>query len=103
LSQTTVPSTGSEITPVCSMLGMPRGVGRAFTGSTLTAIPQIIRPVFNMGAFVTTTPLAPQDCDILIDGGIIVTQGTTLSLQGVAGAGTSPLVILGFTYEEVPV
>lgn len=102
-SQATVPSGGTEITPVCSLLGFPRGVGRAFTGSTLSAIPTLIRPVFNMGAFLATTALAPQDCDVLIDGSIIVTPGTTLSLQGIAAAGTTPLVILGFTFEEIPV
>jgi hypothetical protein len=101
-SQTTVPSTGTELTPVCSMLGAPRGVGRVFTGSTVASTPAIIRPVFNMGAFLATTAVAPQDCDVLIDGGIIVTQGTAICLQGIAAAGTSPLVILGFTYEEIP-
>ena len=103
IAQNTVPTTGTELTPTCSKLGMPRGVGRIFTGSTLTQAPTIVRPVFNMGAFVGTTALAPQDCDVLIDGGIIITPGTTLSLQGIAGAGTSPLVILGMTWEEIPV
>lgn len=102
-AQATVPTGGTEITPTCSLIGFPRGVGRAFTGSTLAAIPTIVRPVFNMGAFLATTPLAPQDCDVLIDGGIIVTPGSSISLQGVAAAGTTPLVILGVTYEEIAV
>lgn len=103
LSQVTVPTGGTEIIPICSLLGMPRGVGRAFTGSTLSAVPQIIRPVFNMGAFVGTSPVLPQDCDVLIDGGIIISPGSALSLQGIATAGTTPLVILGITYEEINV
>lgn len=102
-AQPTVPTGGTEIIPLCSMLGMPRGVGRAFTGSTITAVPTLVRPVFNMGAFVATTPIAPQDCDVLIDGAIIVTPGASISLQGIAAAGTTPLVILGITYEEIPV
>ena len=102
-SQVTVPLTGTEIIPACSLLGAPRGVGRAFSGSTFSAAPTIIRPVFNMGAFVNTTPLAPQDCDVLIDGSIIVTPGSAICLQGIAAAGTTPLVILGITYEEIPV
>lgn len=103
IAQATVPTGGTELTPICSKIGFPRGVGRAFAGSTISAVPSIIRPVFNMGAFVGTTALAPQDCDVLIDGGIIVTPGSTVSLQGIAGAGTTPLVILGFTFEEIPV
>lgn len=102
-AQNTVPTTGTEIAPQCSLIGFPRGVGRAFTGSTFTSAPTIIRPVFNMGAFVGTAAIAPQDCDILIDGSIIVAPWAAVALQGVAGAGTTPLVILGFTYEEIPV
>jgi len=102
-SQVTVPSGGTELTPLCSLIGAPRGVGRGFTGSTVTTTPAILRPMFNMGAFVGTTALAPQDCDILVDGGIVVAPGSAVSLQGIAGAGTTPLVILGFTYEELPV
>lgn len=102
-AQNTVPTTGTEITPVCSLIGFPRGVGRAFSGSTFASAPTILRPVFNMGAFVGTTAVAPQDCDILIDGSIVVTPGSAVALQGIAGAGTTPLVILGITYEEIPV
>ena len=102
-AQVTVPTGGTEITPICSLLGSPRGVGRAFSGSTFAAVPTIIRPVFNMGAFVGTTALAPQDCDVLVDGGIVVPPGSAIALQGIAGAGTTPLVILGVTYEEIPV
>lgn len=102
-AQVTVPTGGTEITPICSLLGAPRGVARAFSGSTFAATPTIIRPVFNMGAFVSTTALAPQDCDVLVDGGIVVPPGAAIALQGIAGAGTTPLVILGVTYEEIPV
>lgn len=101
-AQVTVPSGGTELTPQCSAIGLPRGVGRVFQGSTLVTTPSILRPMFNMGAFVGTATLAPQDCDVLVDGAIIVTPGSALSLQGIAGAGTSPLVILGIQYEEIP-
>lgn len=72
-AQNTVPTTGTEIVPSCSLIGFPRGVGRAFAGSTFASVPTILRPVFNMGAFVGTTAVLPQDCDILVDGGIVVT------------------------------
>lgn len=102
-AQVTVPTGGTEIIPTCSLIGNPRGSARAFAGSTMAAAPTIIRPVFNMGAFVGTTALAPQDCDILVDGSIIVPPGAAIALQGIAGAGTTPLVILGITYEELPI
>lgn len=102
-AQVTVPTGGTEITPSCSLIGFPRGVGRAFTGSTLASAPTIVRPVFNLGAFTAATALAPQDCDVLIDGSIIVPPGAAICLQGIATAGTTPLVILGVTYEEIPV
>lgn len=102
-AQVTVPSGGTEIVPSCSLIGFPRGVGRAFTGSTVASTPTIIRPVFNLGAFTAATALAPQDCDILVDGSIVVPPGAAVCLQGIAAAGTTPLVILGFTYEEIPV
>ena len=65
---------------------------------------QILRrtALFVIGAFVggATTPADTVD---VIDGSVIVTPGTAVVLQGVATAGTSPLVNFGFTWEEIPV
>jgi hypothetical protein len=102
-TQAAAPTGGTEIVPNCSLIGFPRGVGRAFSGSTVASTPVLLRPVFNMGAFVGTTTLAPQDCDVLVDGGIVVPPGSAVCLQAIAGAGTTPLVIFGVTYEEIPV
>jgi len=103
LSQATVPTTGTELTPVCSMLGLARGVGRTFQGSTLASVPQIIRPLFTVGAFLATTAQVPVDCVDVLDGSIVVTPGTVLVLQEVGAAGTTPLTLLSFTWEEVAV
>jgi len=103
LSQTTVPTTGTELVPLCSMLGMPRGVGRAFAGSTFVSVPQIIRPIFTMGAFLLTTPVQPCDTVDVLDGSIVVPPGVAICMQAIAAAGTSPLVCFGFTWEEIPV
>lgn len=102
-AQVTVPTGGAELTPTCSLLGSPRGVARAFSASTFISVPTIIRPVFNLGAFTAATALAPQDCDVLVDGGIVIPPGSAICLQGIAAAGTTPLVIFGLTYEEIPV
>lgn len=102
-SQTTVPTGGTELTPQCSLLGAPRGVGRAFTGSTLSATPTILRPAFVLGAFVNTAATAPDPALDLVDGAIVLPPGTVLCMQGVAAAGTSPLVLLSLIYEELPI
>jgi len=101
LSQTTVPTTGTELTPLCSLLGFPRGVGRTFQGSTLASVPQIIRALFTVGAFVGGANPAT-DCVDVIDGSIVVPPGTAVCMQGLAGAGTTPLALFGFTWEEIP-
>jgi hypothetical protein len=103
LSQVTVPTGGTELTPVNALLGMPRGAGRAFQASTLVSTPQIIRALFTVGAFTAATAQVPVDCVDVIDGAIVVTPGTAIVLQELGAAGTSPLVLFGFTWEEIPV
>lgn len=102
-AQLTVPSGGTELTPQCSAIGLPRGVGRAFQGSTLSATPTILRPAFVLGAFTAATATAPDPALDLVDGAIIVTPGSVLVLQAIAAAGTTPLVLLSLVYEELNV
>jgi hypothetical protein len=101
-SQTTVPSGGTELVPANAMLGFPRGVGRVFQGSTLVSVPLVLRPSFVMGAWVGTTPTPPSNELDIVDGGIVVAQNTVLVMQGLAGAGTTPLAMFAITWEEVP-
>ena len=101
-SQTTIPSGGTELVPNNCLLGFPRGVGRAFTGSTFVGAPTIIRPAFLCGAFAAATALMPGACTDLLDGEFVVAQGAAIALQAAAmGSGTSPLVVLALTWEEV--
>lgn len=102
-AQTTVPTGGTEIVPQCSLVGAPRGVGRVFSGSTLVAVPTLLRPAFILGAFAAAAVVAPDPALDLVDGAIVLPPGTVLCLQGVAAAGTSPLVLLSLVYEELPV
>jgi uncharacterized membrane protein YqaE (UPF0057 family) len=102
-NQTTPPSTGSELVPVNSLIGAAKGVGRAFSGSTLWAAPTIMRPAYILGAALATTALGPSVVNDLIDGAIIVPPGTVFVVQGVTAAGSTPLVMIGVTWEEVPV
>lgn len=99
-SQTTAPTTGAELTPVsCVIGGSAQRVGRAFQGSTLASTPTLLRPGHIIGTTPTTPAVAPSKDDI--SGEFTVAPGGVLVLQGVAAAGSSPLVLLSLTYEEV--
>jgi hypothetical protein len=100
--QATAP-TGTELTPVNNLLGFPRGVGRAFTGANSSGgTPTIIRPSFSYGAFAGGATLQPTESLDYVMGGIVVTQGMLLALQGIGTAGTTPLLVHCFKYAEVP-
>lgn len=99
--QATTPS-GTVLTPVNNLLGMPVGVGKAYTGANaVSATPTIIRPTFSSGAFVGTTAVMPVEAVDDVKGGIVVTPGNALVLSFIGGAGTSPLVIHCIKYAEV--
>lgn len=101
-AQMTVPTTGTELVPQCTLVGAPRGVARGFTGSTLVAVPTLLRPAFVLSAMAASTAVAPDPALDLVDGAIVLPPGTCLCLQGVAAAGTTPLMLLSLVYEELP-
>lgn len=98
------PTGGTSLVPICGLIGnvsLPKA--KAFQASTLAAAPTILRDFVILGAFVGgAAPPNPPVRD-LIDGSIIIVPGASISLQGVAGAGTTPLVTLAMMWEEVPV
>lgn len=102
-SQTTVPSTGTELTPVCAALGFPRGVGRAFQGSTVAGTVTLIRPVFVLPPMLATSVFQITPCYDELRGEITVPPGAVFALQATAAAGTSPLVTFGVVWEELPI
>lgn len=100
-AQTTVPTGGTELTPASTNLSSIRSRGRAFQGSTFASSPTILAPAFVIGTTPTTPVLAPATDDL---GGLFeVTPGTALVLQGVAAAGTTPLVLFGIVWEEIQI
>jgi hypothetical protein len=101
--QATVPTTGTELVPVNGLLSFPRGVGRAFQGSTLAGTPTIIGPAYELGAALATTATFQTNAFDLLDGVIEVPPGNALCLQGVAAAGSTPLVIFGLCWEEIDI
>jgi len=101
-SQAAAPTSGTELTPVCTKIGAGKGSGRAFTGSTVSSTPTIIKAAYVMGAFVGGANNAPATAVDNIDGSICVQPGNCFVMHGVAGAGSSPLTMMSCTWEEVP-
>ncbi len=99
--QASVPTGGAELVPVCTQIGQIKGTGRAFQGSTIAGTPLILRPAYNMGAALATTALGIGICQDLVEGEIVVPPATVFVMQGVAGAGTTPLVLMSVCWEEI--
>jgi hypothetical protein len=99
--QATIPSGGAELTPVCTKIGQVKGSGRAFQGSTIAGTPLLFRPAYNLGAALATTALGIAHSQDLVEGEIVIPPATIFVMQGVAAAGTSPVVMLSMCWEEI--
>lgn len=103
-AQPSAPTTGTELTPVCANTSMPAGMGRVFTGSTITAAATLVRGLFNVGPVLATSAVAPPtatECNL--DGSIILAPGTGFAVQGICGAaGTTPRVVFSIEWDELP-
>ncbi len=98
-------TTGTAITGRNCYLGAGQvtSAGAALTTATLPGTPVILRPFCCLTQVVVGTTATGIDTVWQdVDGEFIVAPGCTISLQGLAGAGTSPLVVFGMTWEEVP-
>lgn len=103
VAQATAPTGGTELTVRGTVLGntggpsgTPGGFGRAFTGSTLSGTPVLLQPALILSGSAPFVPIPRDYCE----GSIIVPPGQALSLQGIAAAGTTPLVVLAFKWVE---
>ena len=74
---------------------------RAFTTATIVA-PTPVRPFASIGASLASTAVQPWQIVDNVDGAIIVRPGCNLSLHATAAAGTSPLVVFGCLWAEIP-
>lgn len=101
LSQVTLPSGGTELVPQCALLNGARGTGRAFTGSTISATSTLIRPSMTVGAALASSVAFPSLVMDEVAGSIVVPAGAAYCYQGIAAAGTSPLLLIGVTWEEI--
>ena len=77
------------------------GVGKPLTTATVVA-GVLARPFGNLPPMLATSVLTPWRLDDDVDGALVIPPGAAASLQATAAAGTTPLVIYGCTWEEVP-
>ena len=98
--------TGTAISVVNLKLGTKRvdggNKGQLFTTSTLPATPTLLRPFMNLDASLATSVVGPYRVTDEPNGESVLTPNSALSLQGVAAAGTAPLVAFGFAWAELP-
>lgn len=93
--------TGTAISVVNGRGSGSAGVGKPLTTATVVA-GVLARPFGNLPPMLASSVLTPWRLDDNVDGALIVPPGAAVSLQATAAAGTTPLVIFGCTWEEVP-
>lgn len=102
LGTTAVPTGGAERTTRSAMVGLIAGsVGRFFNGSTVTTAGTILRAAFNLGAFLATTAAIVGALKDDIAGEFVVRPQSSFVVEGVAAAGTTPLINVALTWQEV--
>ena len=97
--------TGTAITVRNMLVAGVRADGQvlAFTTSTI-ATPIGLRPAFLLDASLATTAGVGMRAMVdYVDGAIVLAPGGTVTLQGIAAAGATPLVVFGAIWTEVPI
>lgn len=96
------PTGGTNLTSYNLNLGSGRGaLGIANTGGTLASTPIVGESLVSVFAELATTANGLQQVVDLLDGLYAIQPGCGLSIQGIAAAGTSPLLLASFTWEEI--
>lgn len=95
--------TGTAITATNCLLGSAlAAAGKPLTTATIAA-PIVLRPFYSLTALTAALSAAPWQVMEEVAGEFVIAPGATLSLHGTTAAGSSPLVVYGMTWEEVPI
>jgi hypothetical protein len=95
--------TGTSITPVCTYIGSTiTAQAQAFTTSTLPASPTMIRGLWTLTPMLATSVFQPFVLEETTQGRYVIQPGCALSLEAVAGSGSSPKVVFSMSWIEVP-
>ena len=101
--QTTVPTGGAELTANSLRLGQAAGKAKAYDESTISGTPTILRSSgINFGASLATTALMPVMVQDFVDGEFIVPENQVICLEAVAAGGSTPVIMIGVTWQEIP-
>ena len=103
LDQPALPTTGTQLEGICARLSGARPKGRIMTGSTVGATTLILRPSLHLGAALATTATFPFAAYDEVEGSIVIPPGSAWAYQGVAAAGSTPLILAGVLWAEVPI
>ena len=95
------PTGGTAITPTCMLLGSNlTSVANARFNNTVPASGLQIRSVASLQASLASTAVAPWQVLDPVNGAVVVGAGQAVSVQGIAAAGTSPLIVVGMVWAE---
>lgn len=76
--------------------------GMAYSAATLASNPTILRPFTALGASLASTAVQPWQVSEDLDGEFTIDPEAALSLEAVAAAGSTPLVVIGMSWMELP-
>ena len=99
----TAPTGGTAITPTNALLGSnTSSQANCRFNNTVPASGLMIRAIGNLQASLASTAVAPWALIDNIDGEVIIGAGQAVSIQGIAAAGSSPLITVGAIWAEEP-
>lgn len=95
------PATGAVLAIRSGKLGSgAQSTAKAFQGSTIAAVPNLLRAPYSLGAALATTASFPVVVKDMIDGEFVVDEGGLFIMQGITAGGALPLVILSASFRE---
>jgi hypothetical protein len=98
------PTGGTALTPINCDVGLANNsVAVPRAGGTLAANPLVARPFATIDAELATSVYGARTIMDDVDGEFVIEPGCALSIEAVAAAGSTPLVSLGMTWEEIQV
>lgn len=104
-SAVAAPTSGTLLTAYPTDAGVQSGaaaVGIARTGSTVTS-PIVHSPICSVGAALASTATFQNNCSDDLDGEIVIEPGNCYQIQSKCAAGSSPLITVGVSWEEIPI
>ena len=99
----TAPSSGTANTIVCLDVGNSTTAVGVFRSGATTVAPTILRPLCSLTALLATTAVGLYQILEDVAGEIVIEPGCSYQIQAVAAAGTSPLIAIGVSWEEIAI